>query len=269
MIVSVAQTRPEFGRIEANLSRALELCGTSGADLIVLPELFASGYLFADRAELKSLAQPVDGSIVTGLCALSASRNCAIVAGFAEEAKDRIYNSLALVAEGRLVTVYRKMHLFADETQIFDRAEANLQVAQAAGANIGLMICFDWVFPEVARCLSLQGAQILCHPSNLVLPFCQKAMVTRSIENGVFTLLANRVGRETGAGRDLTFTGGSEIVSPKGEVLAQAGLTEEELLSTEINPAEADNKWITARNHLFNDRRPEDYSAITKGRNDS
>jgi len=118
-----------------------------------------------------------------------------------------------------------------------------------------MMICFDWVFPEMARSLALLGAQVLCLSANLVLPFCQQAMITRSIENGVFTVLCNRVGAERRAGKELCFTGLSEIIGPRGELLARASGEEEEVIAAEIDPAMADDKWITPRNHLFEDRR--------------
>jgi len=259
MIASVIQTEPAFGRISHNLEQAAELLRSVKSDLFVLPELFASGYLFEDRAELVSLAESLDGPTASMLKQLSQSEGCAIAAGFPERSGESVYNSMMLVAGGELKAVYRKAHLFAEETTLFDRADGDFQVVQAAGARLGLMVCFDWVFPEAARTLALKGAQVLVHSSNLVLPFCQKAMVTRSIENGVFTLLANRVGSDQRAGGSLTFTGGSEIVSPKGELLSTAPLDRPACITAEINPKLADSKWITKQNHLFKDRRPELY----------
>ncbi len=259
MIASVIQTQPEFGRVSHNLEQAAELLQPVKSDLFVLPELFASGYLFEDRAELLSLAEDLEGPTARQLKQLSQSKACAIAAGFPELAGDRVYNSMMLVEAGELKAVYRKAHLFAAETTLFDKADGDFQVVQAAGAKLGLMVCFDWVFPEAARSLALKGAQVLVHSANLVLPFCQKAMVTRSIENGVFTLLANRVGSDHRAGAELTFTGGSEIVSPKGELLATAPLDRPACITAEFDPRQADNKWITKHNHLFNDRRPELY----------
>ena len=259
MKVAVVQTRPRFGDREDNLKRALDLMGGLEADLFVLPELFATGYFFTSREELERFAEPVSGDIVEALKAFSRQKECIIHAGFAESEGDRVYNSSALVISGELAATYRKLHLFKKEKEIFDRASGPPVVVDAPGARLGLMICWDWIFPEMARTLALRGAQLLCHPSNLVLHWCQRAMVVRSVENGVFTLLANRVGEDVRGEESLTFTGGSEIVSPKGEILAQASSANEEVITAEIDPQLADDKMFTTENHLFGDRRPEYY----------
>jgi predicted amidohydrolase len=121
------------------------------------------------------------------------------------------------------------------------------------------MICFDWIFPEAARSLALQGADLIAHPSNLVLPYCHAAMATRALENGVFVATANRVGTEDRAGRSLTFTGGSRVIDPRGRVLAAAGTASEETIVVELDPAAARDKTITAHNDRLGDRRPELY----------
>ena len=123
------------------------------------------------------------------------------------------------------------------------------------------MICFDWYYPEVARTLALQGADILCHPSNLVLPSCPDAMVTRSLENRVFSLTANRVGQEVRGGKlPLTYIGKSELVSPQGKILSRASIDKEELLVLEIDVNEARDKSINSYNDLLKDRRPDLYT---------
>ena len=83
------------------------------------------------------------------------------------------------------------------------------------------MICFDWVIPEAARTLALKGAQIICHPSNLVMPYCQKAMYARAVENHVFIITPNRIGKDENSGKEVSFTGGSIILNPKGDYLAE------------------------------------------------
>jgi predicted amidohydrolase len=122
------------------------------------------------------------------------------------------------------------------------------------------MICFDWIFPEAARTLALQGAQVIVQPSNLVLPYCQKTMVSRSIENRVFTVTANRVGREKRGSDDFTFTGGSQITSFNGDVLSTAPADKPFAAVVEIEPVKALSKKINDFNDLFKDRRPEFYS---------
>jgi predicted amidohydrolase len=217
--------------------------------------LFTTGYLFTSRKELERLAEPIDGDTAAAFIEFTRSRNCTVYGGIPERDGDRVFNSALLVSKGKLESVYRKLHLFKAEKQIFDRAEGPPPVVRAQDAELGLMICFDWVFPEMARTLALDGAQVLLLCANLVLPYCQHAMITRSIENGVFTLLANRVGTEDRGGKSLTFTGGSEIVDHRGRVLARASADRAEIIQAEFNPADAEDKMITPENHLFDDRR--------------
>jgi len=130
-----------------------------------------------------------------------------------------------------------------------------------AGARIGMMICFDWAFPEIARSLALQGADLLCHPSNLVLPgHCQLAMRARCLENGIFAITANRCGEDRRPQGTLRFTGRSQIVGTRGEVLVRAPAATAAVRVAEIDPASSRDKNLTPRNHLLRDRRPEFYS---------
>jgi predicted amidohydrolase len=123
------------------------------------------------------------------------------------------------------------------------------------------MVCFDWIFPEACRTLAIRGAEVICHPSNLILPFCPEAMKTRCIENRLFAVTANRVGFEQRGGKErLTFIGQSEIVSPTGEVLHRASSTREEAVSIEIDPRWAKSKRINPFNDLLRDRRRDLYA---------
>ena len=121
------------------------------------------------------------------------------------------------------------------------------------------MICFDWRFPEVMRTLTLRGAQIVAHPSNLVLPFCQAAMVTRCLENTVFAATANRIGTEDRDGRSVSFTGRSVIMGTQGEHLASGSISSADVLTVEIDPKLADSKTINPYNDTLATRRTEFY----------
>ena len=126
-----------------------------------------------------------------------------------------------------------------------------------------MMICFDWIFPETARILTLQGADIICHPSNLVLDYCQQSMLSRCIENMVFAVTANRFGSDIRSHGILKFTGKSQIVAPKGVLIHRALSQREDLFITEIDPALARNKRITPQNDLLADRRPGFYKTLS------
>ena len=187
---------------------------------MVLPELFNTGYQFISREEARDLAEKVpSGRTCKAMTDLARSGNMILVFGLAERDKDRIYNSAAIVGPEGYMGVYRKTHLFAEEKLFFEPGDTGFQVFDTGSARVGIMICFDWWFPESARSLALKGADIICHPANLVLPDCQQAMVTRSLENGVFSATANRIGTESRGGkRPLSFTGKSQILDHRGEL---------------------------------------------------
>lgn len=260
--VAAIQTSPVFGDVPGNLDDALGRIPTD-CDLAVLPELFASGYQFTGRDEARALAEDLDpaaepGPVLRRLRAHAARSGTTLVAGLAEKCGDKLYNSAVLVRPDGSREVYRKVHLFLDEKSVFDPGDLGFPVFAACGATVGLMVCFDWVFPEAARSLALRGAQIICHPSNLVLPWCPAAMVTRCQENRVFAVTANRVGREARTGQALEFIGLSQVMSPLGERLAQAPRAVPGTAAAVIRLAEA-NKLFTPRNDLWEDRRPDQY----------
>ena len=127
-------------------------------------------------------------------------------------------------------------------------------------ARIGMMVCFDHLFPESARSLALQGANIICHPANLVLPdLAQRTMTIRALENGVFTATANRVGTEARTSETLTYTGQSQIIGPDGEVIARLSQTDVGVFVADIDIERARSKRITDWNDKLGDRRPDQY----------
>lgn len=267
MIAGFFQFSPERGQPERNAARLEEALRSTRADLLVCPELSTTGYLYRDKESLRAVAEPVpSGPTVTRLAAASRETGRAIVFGVAERAGEKIYNSAVAIQPDGPVVCYRKAHLFDTETEVFDRAGASPRHARVAGADVGIMICFDWRFPEMARLLALEGAEVIAHPSNLVHPYCQDAMITRSLENRVFTITASRTGSESVGGLTLAFTGRSQIVSPAGERLVVAGPEETCVRTVAIDPAVARDKKVTARNDLFADRRPEVYRALERER---
>ena len=245
-----------------NLSLIQSTIAGSTFDLLVLPELANSGYLFEDREELEMVSETADGKgvFLSGLIRLAAEQHACIVCGFAERAPEGIYNSAAAITENGVLALYRKVHLFYTEKDFFLPGNLGFPVFEFQSTCIGMMICFDWIFPEAARTLALQGAQVICHPANLVLPYCQAAMVTRSLENAVFSITANRTGRETTTQQSLHFTGSSQIIGPTGQKLASAPEEGINLKIVEINPEQASDKFFTPQNNLFTDRRPDTYS---------
>jgi predicted amidohydrolase len=231
------------------------------ADLIVLPELANCGYLYAGPSDIAPYAEPADGSgpFLTALREAAASIDGVIVTGFAERAPEGLYNSATAVDADGVLQVYRKTHLFADEKLLFLPGDTGFQTFTHRGASIGMMVCFDWFFPESARTLSLRGAQIIAHPANLVMPYCQTAMVTRCLENRVFAITANRYGTEDLGEQTLTFTGASQMLDTRGQRLLEALGEGDSVAVCEIDPALANDKRVGRRNDLFGDRRMEMY----------
>lgn len=262
MRVGFFQFAPRFGEVKSNLDLVSERLKAVRCDVMVLPELFATGYQFTSRGEVESLAEPVpDGPTTQRLLEMARLGRMHLVAGLAERADDCCYNAAVLVGPDGLVGRYRKAHLFFEETLFFAPGDTGFGVWDIGAAKVGIMICFDWFYPEAARTLALKGAELICHPSNLVLPHCPDAMVTRCLENRVFSVTANRIGAEERGGKErLTFIGKSEIVTPRGQILHRASQDREETVILDIEPAEARNKALNPYNDLLRDRRPSFYS---------
>lgn len=259
--IGVAQADFKLAQREANLEiirGLLAEAAQAGVDVLALPELANSGYNFESTAEAESVSEVADeGPVCCALREWSAAGRL-VVSGLCERAEGGLYNSAVVYADGRLETVYHKVHLFANEGAFFRPGDVKPPLVSFRGQRLGVMICFDWFFPEMARSLALRGAQIILHPANLVLPYCQRAMITRSIENRIFTATANRTGSERGLG----FSGLSQITSPIGELLAQAGGESRGVVWADVDLNAADNKWVTKQNHLFNDRHPDLYEGL-------
>jgi predicted amidohydrolase len=259
MRVGFVQLRPLLSRVSENLDRIERLLHTTRADLIVLPELATTGYALADRATTRALAEPIPGPTTELLSALAERCGGHLVIGLAERDGERLFNSAAVIGAAGVRSVYRKAHLFRHEKEIFDPGDSGFDVVRVGELTLGVMICFDWAFPESAGTLARRGAQLIAHPANLVLAHARRAMPIRCLENRVFAITANRWGEEPGPDGPLAFRGESMILSPAGEEIAVGPRAADEVRVVEIVPAAADDKRLTPENHVFEDRRPELY----------
>ncbi len=264
MRVGIYQNHPVFGEVEKNIEQAIEGLNDVTADLMVLPELFCTGYQFVSKEETESLAEEIPGGrTCRAITDLARAKGMTLVFGLAERDGDRLYNSAAVIGPEGLIGRYRKSHLFFEEKNFFDPGDSGFSVFDMGQARIGVMICFDWWFPEAARTLALMGADIICHPANLVLPSCQQAMFTRSLENGVFSATANRIGTEARGGKEpLLFTGGSQILDNRGKTLTSLEEDKTSISVVDIDVEQARDKGITSLNDRFLDRRPELYGRL-------
>ncbi len=258
--VGYLQNDPEFGNIKKNVDDVYKKLENTKDTLIVLPELFASGYNFNEMSEVRSLSTKTgEGYTFEALSHLSQKNNLHIVFGYPEKDKDKFFNSAALISKGRLIGNYRKIHLFYKEKEFFSSGDLGFKVFDIENSlKIGIMICFDWIFPESARTLMLMGANVICHCANLVLPFCPDAAITRSVENHVYYILANRIGTEARK-ETHSFIGMSEIISPTGELINRSPKDLEDIFTTKIDTSIADNKSLNHYNDIVIDRRPEYY----------
>jgi predicted amidohydrolase len=265
MKIGYLQFDPAFGQVDRNLARVVALIENADADLLVLPELFNTGYLFTSLKEVRDLAEEVPGGRTTEALVRTAKKNgIHIVGGLAERSGDNIYNSAVLVSPGGFVAVYRKIHLFFEEKLWFSPGDRRPAVYDIGACRVGMMVCFDWFFPETARILALKGADVICHSANLVLPYCQDAMITRCLENRVFAVTCNRTGAEQRGGKTLVYTGRSQIVDPRGNVLCRAERETEEVRVVDVDVKAARDKQLNEHNNLFADRRPRFYGALVR-----
>ncbi len=262
--ITIVQFQPIRKHVHANIQTLQNLLINITTDVIVLPELANSGYLYPTSEDLRPYTEKNDGSgpFLHSLMELANAANALIITGYAENAGKNLYNAAAAISSDGVIQNYRKTHLYADEKGLFNPGDTGFQTFDWHDIKIGMMICFDWFFPESARTLALQGAQIIAHPANLVMPYCQNAMVTRALENHVFTVTANRTGEEQLGEKHLHFTGASQITDPKGRILFRSGDESLRVHTEIIDPQKANDKHISHRNHIFDDRRPDMYKLI-------
>ncbi len=255
------QFTPELCNVDATITRLEKLFGDApAADLLVLPELCNSGYNFPTRKDAWGASEEIsDSRFIAFLTEQCRKKKIYIVSGLCERDGFKLYNSSVLVGPDGYIGKYRKIHLFYNEKDIFSAGDVGLPVFTTPIGNIGMLVCFDWMFPEVWRILALKGADVICHSSALVLPgFAQRSVPVHALINHVYVITANRTGTEHG----LTFTGMSTVANPKGEVVYQAAAGSDEVCAFNFDLELVRNKFITPRNHIFEDRRPEAYEEL-------
>ncbi|MBX8634432.1 MAG: hypothetical protein M1351_07500 [Candidatus Thermoplasmatota archaeon] len=217
MKITVVQWSPSFGKKQLNWARMEEFSRRCDSDIIVFPELYSSGYNFDSREEIIPHSDTVGA--LSGLAEISAGDGKLIAGGFSELDGRRVFDSAFAISEGK-VDIYRKIHLWAKETQIFDEGIESLIVSYG-DAKVGIEICYDLQFPELARLMLSGGADIILCPMawaeeptymDRETPSFVHLAIAQSFSNGVFTAIANRVGTERGA----VFEGHSGVADPYG-----------------------------------------------------
>ena len=271
--VASVQMNPEIGQTERNVARSLDFiaqAAAGGAGLVVLPELCNTGYVFETREEAMALAEPIpDGPSCRRWREAAAKHRMVIVAGITERDGDVLYTSAVVVGPQGVLGTYRKNHLWGAENLFFERGNLGMPVFRIGAGRIACAICYDIWFPETFRLAALQGADLLCVPTNWVpMPSQPKDMLVMANvlamggahSNSMFVACADRVGVERGQ----PFLGNSLLVSHSGWPLAgPASGTEEEILIADMNLADARRKrTLNDFNQLLRDRRTDLYDEM-------
>jgi predicted amidohydrolase len=242
---------------------AIEAAARDGAQIVVLPELAASGYVFADRAELESLAETRDGPAITEWANLAEAFDLTIVGGFPEAAGDAVYNSAALVDPTGLRGVYRKAHLWDLENAVFDRGQDLPLVVDTAHGRIGVMICYDIEFPEWVRAVALDGADLLCAPVNWpLLPRPDGERPTeqvRALAGAGMNRMPIAVCDRTGVERGQDWVGGSVITDADGYPMAMAQYGTASRITADVDLEQSRIKRFNENNDVHGDRRTDLY----------
>jgi N-carbamoylputrescine amidase len=273
--IAVVQSDPKVGveNIDRNLKESeawVEKASEDGAELIVFPELNATGYMFENRKEAFAHAQSVErGSIVETWISLCKKKNVYLVGSLVERDGAKLFDTSVLIGPNGYIGKYRKAHLWNTEKLYFSAGDTGFPVFETELGRIGMLICWDTWFPEAFRILALQGADLVCTLNNWVFtpgPLfdesgrCMAAYHTMSAAqvNGLFIAASSRVGEERGA----KFLGNSLIVGPTGWPIKHAGIEEESILRADVNLSDARKSHWTELNDIRLDRRKDLYDEL-------
>lgn len=240
------------GDVAANLAALDAAAGRAaarGADLLVTPELFPTGYAPGEVAP--------DDSVLPAVRATAARHGLALVVS---EPHEGHITAVAVAADGEPLGRHVKTHLWgAAERSAFTPGDGTPVVVDVAGLRVGLAVCYDVEFPEVVRGLALAGADVVCVPTAVDDPDLAEVLVrARAYENRVALAYANHVGPLHGGG---TFCGGSVVVGPDGRVLARASADAEDLLIADVDAGALAAARATV--DYLADRRPETYAGLS------
>jgi len=272
--VACIQMEPQVGNVGANRAASVQLIATAalqGARLIVLPELCNSGYVFNSAEEARSLAEAIpDGPTCAAWLALARQLEVYLVAGIAERDGETLYNSAVVIGPDGLIGKYRKLHLWNNEKRYFEPGNLGVPVFDTPFGRIGVAVCYDGWFPEVSRMCALQGADLICVPTNWVpmpdqpegrQPMAVTLAMAAAHSNAMFVVCADRIGVERGQ----AFIGHSLIVDCSGWPIAgPAAEDDAAIIYADLDLAQASSKRrLNEFNHLLDDRRADVYGACT------
>jgi predicted amidohydrolase len=242
LTLALYQCPPGPLAVDDNLQRlnlAAQQARQRGADVLVCPEMFLTGYAIGAPA-VQQLAQPADGAYANAVAAIARQQNLAVVYGYPErDAQGVVFNAAQWIsASGERGLNYRKTHLFGalDRNQ-FSPGDPGYAEVELKGWRISLLICYDVEFPENTRRLALAGADLIVVPTANMSDYnfvAQAVVPVRAFENQVYVAYANYIGQEA----NLHYGGLSNVAGPDGHLLAQAGPDQQQLLLVTLDGAQ-------------------------------
>lgn len=268
--IACLQISPRIASLEHNrrlTTTAIRGAVAAGADIVVLPELATSGYVFRSAAEAEATAISADDALFDEWAAEAAAGPAVVIGGFAERgAGGVLHNSAAVVDGGGVLQVYRKTHLWDREKLFFTAGSETPSVVETAAGVIGVLICYDLEFPEMTRTLALAGADLIVVPTNWPLvarppgerPPEVIAAMAAARASRVFVACCDRTGTERGQ----RWTAGSAIVDRDGWVVAAAATSGR--VVADVDLGQARHKAWTDLSDALGDRRPELYRALVE-----
>lgn len=269
MRIVCQQLAPRVGELDANLAavdHALDEAVAAGADLIVLPELCTSGYVFGSEGELAAAALRSDSTVFTGWQERLRGSGAVLVAGFPLAADQGIFNAAVMLDESGVLAIYRKVHLWNEEKRWFLAGDDAPPVVATRHGQVAVLICYDLEFPEMVRGLLLRGAEIVAVPTNW--PLAQRPAHERPAElhdamssarlSRMIIACCDRSGEE----RDIAFTGGTAIIGADGWIKAERPQRDLGIVVADLDITTARSKEVSPRNHALDDRRPDVYAQM-------
>lgn len=263
---AVVQTLAVLGDVEANIAIVQQHTAEAvrqGAALVVFPECMNSGYLFDSKAHCLEIAEPVGGRFCQAVAALCREHGLYIATGFTELGDDgRAYNSaLFFGPDGSLIGHYQKQFLATHDQNWFEVGVKGNPVIHTPLGRIGLLICFDGRIPEIARCLAVQGAEVILDMANFfAMDQADLWVPARAYENGAWIVAATKAGVE----RSIYYPGGSLIVAPSGEVRARVACDTHGVATAEITLGQEDAQAWSFGGSKLADRRPAAYAPVAR-----
>jgi 5-aminopentanamidase len=264
------QLAPVIADLEANRAQSVSAIAAAvddGADIVLLPELVTSGYVFESAAEAASVAITPDDPLFAAWAAEAARGGAVVIGGFCERGEDGLsYNSAAIIDGSGVLGVYRKVHLWDREKLWFGAGAAPPRVFDTPAGRIGVLVCYDLEFPEMPRMLALAGAELIAVPTNW--PFGERPDGERPPEVTI-AMAAARVNRvsvaccdRTGTERGQAWTAGTSIIDENGWVLtSQTGVG---AARATVDLTRSRDKHYTELADVLADRRPELYGAVAE-----